>query len=37
LQIGNYRLEILQAADNRVKSVRAWTIDDTSSDEQQPE
>lgn len=37
LQISNYRLEILQAADNRVKSVRAWTIDDTSSDEQQPE
>jgi len=37
LQIGNYRLEILQAADNRVKSVRAWTIDDTSSDEQQTE
>ncbi|MBU0564099.1 HlyC/CorC family transporter [Stutzerimonas kunmingensis] len=37
LQIGSYRLEILQAADNRVKSVRAWTIDDTSSDEQQPE
>jgi len=37
LQIGNYRLEILQAADNRVKSVRAWTIDDTSSDEQHPE
>jgi Mg2+/Co2+ transporter CorB len=37
LQIGNYRLEILQAADNRVKSVRAWTIDDTPSDEQQPE
>lgn len=37
LQIGNYRLEILQAADNRVKSVRAWTIDDTPSDQQQPE
>ncbi len=37
LQIGNYRLEILQAADNRVKSVRAWTIDDPPSDEQQPE
>ena len=37
LQIGNYRLEVLQAADNRVKSVRAWTIDDTPSDEQQPE
>ncbi|WP_313240527.1 HlyC/CorC family transporter [Stutzerimonas kunmingensis] len=37
LQIGNYRLEILQAADNRVKSVRAWTIDDTPSNEQQPE
>ncbi len=28
LQIGNYRLEILQAADNRVKSVRAWVIGD---------
>ena len=26
LQIGQYRLEILQAADNRVKSVRAWVI-----------
>jgi Mg2+/Co2+ transporter CorB len=37
LQIGNYRLEILQAADNRVKSVRAWTIDDTPSDQQQAE
>lgn len=24
LQIGNYRMEILQAAENRVKSVRAW-------------
>ncbi|WP_028240481.1 HlyC/CorC family transporter [Stutzerimonas azotifigens] len=24
LQIGRYRLEILQAAENRVKSVRAW-------------
>ncbi len=34
LQIGNYRLEILQAADNRVKSVRAWTIDDISLEEQ---
>lgn len=29
LQIGQYRLEILQAADNRVKSVRAWVADDT--------
>ncbi|MAK88241.1 HlyC/CorC family transporter [Stutzerimonas kunmingensis] len=37
LQIGNYRLEILQAADNRVKSVRAWTIDGAPSNEQQPE
>ncbi|EIK54140.1 putative Mg2+ and Co2+ transporter CorB [Stutzerimonas stutzeri TS44] len=27
LQIGHYRLEILQAADNRVKSVRAWAIE----------
>ena len=27
LQIGPYRLEILQAADNRVKSVRAWAIE----------
>ncbi|MEG4315670.1 HlyC/CorC family transporter [Pseudomonas sp. FIP_A4] len=27
LQIGRYRLEILQAADNRVKSVRAWAIE----------
>lgn len=29
LQINQYRLEILQAADNRVKSVRAWVIDNT--------
>ena len=29
LQINQYRLEILQAADNRVKSVRAWVIEDT--------
>lgn len=29
LQIGLYRLEILQAADNRVKSVRAWVIEDS--------
>ncbi len=28
LQIHPYRLEILQAADNRVKSVRAWVIDE---------
>jgi Mg2+/Co2+ transporter CorB len=35
LQIGNYRLEILQAADNRVKSVRAWTISDSPADSQQ--
>jgi len=34
LQIGDYRLEILQAADNRVKSVRAWTINATPSTEQ---
>ncbi|UNG19831.1 HlyC/CorC family transporter [Stutzerimonas zhaodongensis] len=27
LQINQYRLEILQAADNRVKSVRAWVIE----------
>ncbi len=27
LQIGQYRLEILQAADNRVRSVRAWVVD----------
>ncbi len=37
LQIGNYRLEILQAADNRVKSVRAWTIGDARAVDQQPE
>lgn len=36
LQIGNYRLEILQAADNRVKSVRAWTISASPSSEQEP-
>ncbi len=35
LQIGNYRLEILQAADNRVKSVRAWTVSATPSAAQQ--
>ncbi len=35
LQIGNYRLEILQAADNRVKSVRAWTVSASPSTEQQ--
>jgi len=35
LQIGNYRLEILQAADNRVKSVRAWTINASPSTEQE--
>ena len=35
LQIGNYRLEILQAADNRVKSVRAWTVSAPPSAEQQ--
>ncbi|MFL9815334.1 HlyC/CorC family transporter [Stutzerimonas sp. VN223-3] len=29
LQINQYRLEILQAADNRVKSVRAWVIEST--------
>jgi Mg2+/Co2+ transporter CorB len=28
LQIGRYRLEILQAAENRVKSVRAWVAED---------
>ena len=28
LQINQYRLEILQAADNRVKSVRAWVIEE---------
>jgi Mg2+/Co2+ transporter CorB len=37
LQIGNYRLEILQAADNRVKSVRAWTIGDARAADQRPE
>jgi len=37
LQIGLYRLEILQAADNRVKSVRAWVAEGsqaTPTDEQ---
>ncbi|QUE74895.1 HlyC/CorC family transporter [Stutzerimonas stutzeri] len=29
LQINQYRLEILQAADNRVKSVRAWVVADS--------
>ncbi|MCQ4258459.1 HlyC/CorC family transporter [Stutzerimonas stutzeri] len=31
LQINQYRLEILQAADNRVKSVRAWVVEDTQA------
>ncbi|MBA1264855.1 CNNM domain-containing protein [Stutzerimonas stutzeri] len=31
LQIGSYRLEILQAADNRVKSVRAWVAGDATA------
>ena len=31
LQIGQYRLEILQAAENRVKSVRAWVAENTPS------
>ncbi|WP_312374537.1 HlyC/CorC family transporter [Stutzerimonas nitrititolerans] len=37
LQIGLYRLEILQAADNRVKSVRVWVAEGsqaTPADEQ---
>jgi Mg2+/Co2+ transporter CorB len=34
LQIGNYRLEILQAADNRVKRVRAWTFGDARAADQ---
>jgi len=29
LQINQYRLEILQAADNRAKSVRAWVVEDS--------
>ena len=29
LQINQYRLEILQAADNRVKSVRAWVVEES--------
>ena len=31
LQIGQYRLEILQAADNRVKSARAWLADEQTA------
>lgn len=31
LQIKQYRLEILQAADNRVKSVRAWVAEDSQA------
>jgi Mg2+/Co2+ transporter CorB len=31
LQINQYRLEILQAADNRVKSVRAWVNEETQN------
>lgn len=31
LQINPYRLEILQAADNRVKSVRAWVVEDSQA------
>lgn len=37
LQIGNYRLEILQAADNRVKSVRAWVRGDLVVDDSEHE
>ena len=37
LQIGLYRLEILQAADNRVKSVRAWVIEGGHSTPQHDE
>ena len=37
LQIGNYRLEILQAADNRVKSVRAWVRGDLVADDSEHE
>ena len=29
LQIGRYRLEVLQAADNRVKSARVWVAEDS--------
>lgn len=37
LQVNQYRMEILQAADNRVKSVRAWVIEQSpqASDEGQ--
>lgn len=31
LQIGAYRLEVLQAADNRVKSVRAWLAEEAAA------
>ena len=37
LQIGNYRLEILQATDNRVKSVRAWVRGDLVADDSELE
>ena len=32
LQLGPYRLEILQASENRVKSVRIWLADPTAED-----
>jgi Mg2+/Co2+ transporter CorB len=32
LQFGPYRLEILQASENRVKSVRIWQADATTQD-----
>lgn len=37
LQIGNYRLEILQAAENRVKSVRAWVSGDLLAEDGEQE
>ena len=32
LKIGPYRLEILQAAENRVKSVRVWQVEKVRPD-----
>ncbi|WFS17527.1 HlyC/CorC family transporter [Pseudomonas sp. 905_Psudmo1] len=37
LKIGPYRLEILQAAENRVKSVRVWQVAKIKADEAAPE
>ncbi|TLX54646.1 magnesium/cobalt efflux protein [Stutzerimonas nosocomialis] len=35
LQVGRYRLEILQASDNRVKSVRAWALPEPTREDEE--